>query len=175
MELINLLSKYSVDCIASALFSCIAVFAVKKRLKLPEKANRLLPFAVCFVIYAVSALFKLTVMEEVINKSMTAGGLATVIYAFCGGYSLTKEEELKKLMSTLLKTVVTDEQVTKVTEEIMQGLKQEEDDYLISIKISDLIRANLAEEVTEEKIRTVTTVFIQTYREFFINENRANT
>ena len=105
-------------------------------------------------------------MDEVINKSMTAGGLATVIYAFCGGYSMTKEEELKKLMSTLLKTVVTDEQVTKVTSEIMQGLKEEEDDFLISIKISDLIRANIISEVSEEKIKAITSVFIQTYREF---------
>ena len=166
MELITLLSKYSVDCIASALFSCLSVLFIKKNLKLPEKANRLLPFAFSFAIYAISALFKLITMDEVINKSMTAGGLATVIYAFCGGYSLTKEEELKKLMSTLLKTVVTDEQVNKVTAEIIQGLKEERDDFLISIKISDLIRANIANEVSEEKIKAVTSVFIQTYREF---------
>lgn len=170
MELINLLSKYSVDCIASALFSCFLVLTFKKKLKLPEKANRLLPFAVAFVIYTLSSLFNLVKIEEVVNKSMTAGGLATVIYAFCGGYSLTKEEELKKLMSALLKTVVTDEQVSKVTAEIMQGLKEESDDYLVSIKISDLIRANVYEEVTEEKIRAVTSVFIQTYKEFSQNK-----
>ncbi len=175
MELINLLSKYSVDCIASALFSCFFVLMIKKRLKLPEKANRLLPFAISFAIYALSALLKLITMEEVINKSMTAGGLATVIYAFCGGYSLTKEEELKKLMSALLKTVVTDECVSKVADKIISDLDESnEDDYLISIKISDLIRKNLANEISEEKIMAVTTVFIQTYREFALKDKKAN-
>ena len=166
MELITLLSKYSVDCIATALFSCFAVLTVRKKLKLPEKANRLLPFGFSFLIYALSAIFNLLEMSDVISKSMTAGGLSTVIYAYCGGYSLTKEEELKKLMGALLKTVVTDEQVTKITNEIISGLENESDDALVMIKISDLIRANITGEVTEEKIRAVSTVFIRTYREF---------
>ena len=166
MELITLLSKYSVDCIATALFSCFIVFGVRKKLKLPEKANRLLPFGVAFLIYSIATLFNLTTVDEVINKSMTAGGLATVIYAFCGGYSLTKEEELKKLMGTLLKTVVADEQIAKITDEIIQGLESNEDDALKIIKISNLIKANLSEEVTEDEIKAVTAVFVQTYREF---------
>jgi len=151
MELITILSKYSVDCVATAIFTCVAVFTLKRRLTLPDKANKLLPFGVAFVIYAISALFNLLSMDLVISKSMTAGGLATVIYAFCGGYSLTKEDELKKLMSALLKTVVKDE-------------------HLITVKISDLIRANVTEEVTEEKIRAVATVFIQTYRDLAVNK-----
>ena len=166
MELITPLSKYSVDCVATALFSCFAVFGVRKKLKLPEKANRLLPFGVAFLIYSIATLFNLTTVDEVINKSMTAGGLATVIYAFCGGYSLTKEEELKKLMGTLLKTVVADEQIAKITDEIIQGLESNEDDALKIIKISNLIKANLSEEVTEDEIKAVTAVFVQTYREF---------
>ncbi len=170
MELLTLLSKYSVDCIATAIFTCVAVFAVKRKLKLPDKANRLIPFGFAFFIYATSALFNLISMDVVINKSMTAGGLATVIYAFCGGYSLSKEEELKKLMSTLLKTVVKDEQITKITDEIIQGLNNEQDDGLITVRISDLIRANVTEEVTEEKIRAVATVFIQAYRELSLNK-----
>lgn len=170
MELINLLSKYSVDCIACAIFSCFCVFAVKKKLKLPEKANRLLPFAFSFTIYFISALFNALQMEEVVSKSMTAGGLATVVYAFCGGYSLTKEEELKKLMTTLLKTVVADEHITKVTGEILQGLENSQDDALITVKISDLIRANITDDVSEEKIRAVANVFVQTYREFSLNK-----
>ena len=166
MEIITLLSKYSVDCIATAIVSCVLLFAVKKKLKLPDKANRLLPFGFAFAIYAISALFNLIGMDFVISKSMTAGGLATVIYAFCGGYSLTKEEELKKLMSALLKTVVKDESIAKITDEIMQGLNDNEEESLITVKISDLIRANVNGEVTEEKIRAVATVFIQTYRDF---------
>ena len=109
-------------------------------------------------------------MEEVVSKSMTAGGLATVVYAFCGGYSLTKEEELKKLMTTLLKTVVADEHITKVTGEILQGLENSQDDALITVKISDLIRANVTDDVSEEKIRAVANVFVQTYREFSLNK-----
>ena len=123
-----------------------------------------------FVIYAISALFNLLSMDLVISKSMTAGGLATVIYAFCGGYSPTKEDELKKLMSALLKTVVKDEHIAKITDEIIEGLNNEEDEHLITVKISDLIRANVTEEVTEEKIRAVATVFIQTYRDLAVNK-----
>ncbi|MBE5764095.1 MAG: hypothetical protein E7339_00645 [Clostridiales bacterium] len=170
MELITILSKYSVDCVATAIFTCVAVFTLKRRLTLPDKANKLLPFGVAFVIYAISALFNLLSMDLVISKSMTAGGLATVIYAFCGGYSLTKEDELKKLMSALLKTVVKDEHIAKITDEIIQGLNNEEDEHLITVKISDLIRANVTEEVTEEKIRAVATVFIQTYRDLAVNK-----
>ena len=82
MELVTILSKYSVDCVATAIFTCVAVFTLKRRLTLPDKANKLLPFGVAFVIYAISALFNLLSMDLVISKSMTAGGLATVIYAF---------------------------------------------------------------------------------------------
>ena len=174
MELVTLLSKYSVDCVATAIFTCVAVFAIKRKLKLPDKANRLLPFCFAFIIYAISALFNLISMDLVISKSMTAGGLATVIYAFCGGYSLSKEEELKKLMSAILKTVVKDEQITKITDEIIQGLNNEHDEGLITVKISDLIRANVTEDVTEEKIRAVATVFIQAYRELSLNK-KSNT
>ena len=170
MELVTILSKYSVDCVATAIFTSVAVFTLKRRLTLPDKANKLLPFGVAFVIYAISALFNLLSMDLVISKSMTAGGLATVIYAFCGGYSLTKEDELKKLMSALLKTVVKDEHIEKITDEIIQGLNSEEDEHLITVKISDLIRANVTEEVTEEKIRAVATVFIQTYRDLAVNK-----
>lgn len=170
MELVTILSKYSVDCVATAIFTSVAVFTLKRRLTLPDKANKLLPFGVAFVIYAISALFNLLSMDLVISKSMTAGGLATVIYAFCGGYSLTKEDELKKLMSALLKTVVKDEHIAKITDEIIQGLNSEEDEHLITVKISDLIRANVTEEVTEEKIRAVATVFIQTYRNLAVNK-----
>ena len=173
MELITLLSKYSVDCIATAVVSCVLLFAVKKKLKLPDKANRLLPFGFAFAIYAISALFNLIGMDFVISKSMTAGGLATVIYAFCGGYSLTKEEELKKLMSALLKTVVKDESIAKITDEIMQDLSTADEDSLITIKISDLIRANVDGEITEEKIRAVATVFVQTYRDFSSGEKNS--
>ena len=105
-------------------------------------------------------------VSEVVSKSMTAGGLSTVLYAFCGGYSLTKEEELKKLMSTLLKTVIADEQVSKITNEILNDLKSEEDEFLITVKISTLIKANVTPDVSEEQIRAITSVFIQTYREF---------
>ena len=173
MEIITLLSKYSVDCIATAIVSCVLLFAVKKKLKLPDKANRLLPFGFAFAIYAISALFNLIGMDFVISKSMTAGGLATVIYAFCGGYSLTKEEELKKLMSALLKTVVKDESIAKITDEIMQDLSTADEDSLITIKISDLIRANVDGEITEEKIRAVATVFVQTSRDFSSGEKNS--
>ena len=103
MEIINLLSKYSVDCVATAIFGTLIILLIKKHYTLPEKANRLMPFSVAFLVYAVASLFGLIDVSLVMNKSMTAGGLSTVLYAFLGGYSLTKEEELKKLMNTVLK------------------------------------------------------------------------
>jgi hypothetical protein len=73
-------------------------------------------------------------------------------------------------MSALLKTVVKDEHIAKITEEIMQGLNSTDEDSLITVKISDLIRANVNGDVSEEKIRAVATVFIQTYRDFSAGE-----
>ena len=62
--------------------------------------------------------------------------------------------------------MVADEQIAKITDEIIQGLESNEDDALKIIKISNLIKANLSEEVTEDEIKAVTAVFVQTYREF---------
>lgn len=164
LEILNLLSKYSVDCVATAVVSAIALFLIKQRATFNEKINRLLPFLTSFLVYLVASLFNIITHEEVISKSMTAGGLSTVLYAFCGGYSLTKEEELKRLMQTILKTVVVEDEIVKITEEIMQGLKNERDEKLIIIKISDLIRANLCVEASEERINAVTTIFVKAYQ-----------
>ena len=164
MEIIDLLSKYSVDCVATAIFGALVILAIKKSYALPEKANRLLPFFVAFLVYAVSALFGLIEMDSVINKSMTAGGLSTVLYAFLGGYSLTKEEELKKLMNTILKSVLAENQISKVTDEIISGLMSESDEELITIKISELIKSHSTNETSEEKIYAITTIFINAYR-----------
>ncbi len=164
MEIINLLSKYSVDCVATAIFSAIIILAVKKNYALPEKANRLLPFLVAFLVYALSSLFNLIDINSVMNKSMTAGGLSTVLYAFLGGYSLTKEEELKKLMNTILKSVLHENQISKVTEEIINGIMSEEDESLITLKISELIKSYSTAEISEEKIYAITTIFVNAYR-----------
>lgn len=170
MEIINLLSKYSVDCALTAIFCSLVILAVKKSLALPEKANRLLPFLLSFAVYAILSFFKIISPDTVINKSMTAGGLATVLYAFLGGYSLTKEEELKKLMNTILKTVLAENQIAKVADEIISGLMQERDDQLITVKISELIKSYSTKETSEEKIYAITTIFVKAYRELASNK-----
>ena len=172
MEIINLLSKYSVDCVATAIFVTIVLLAVKKYYTFPEKANRLLPFLVAFLVYAVASLFSLIEMDSVINKSMTAGGLSTVLYAFLGGYSLTKEEELKKMMNTILKSVLAENQISKVTDEIISGLMNESDDDLITIKISELIKSYSTKETSEEKIYAITTIFVNAYRSLSTKEKQ---
>ena len=164
MEIINLLSKYSVDCVATAIFGAIIILAVKKSYALNEKANRLLPFLVAFLVYAIASLIGLIDISMVMSKSMTAGGLSTVLYAFLGGYSLTKEEELKKLMNTILKSVLHENQIAKVTDEIINGLMSESDNELITVKISELIKSYSANEISEEKVYAITTIFINAYQ-----------
>ena len=163
MEIINLLSKYSVDCVATAIFSAIIILAVKKNYALNEKANRLLPFLVAFLVYATASLIGLIDISAVMSKSMTAGGLSTVLYAFLGGYSLTKEEELKKLMNTILQSVLHENQISKVTDEIINGLMSESDNQLITVKISELIKNHSANEISEEKVYAITTIFVNAY------------
>ncbi|MBQ7408013.1 MAG: hypothetical protein IJW13_01900 [Clostridia bacterium] len=165
MDLINLLSKYSVDCVATAIFSSFFVYFIKKRASLPDKANRLLPFLAAFAVYSVCATINILSFDQVINKSMTAGGLATVIYAFCGGYSLTGEEELKNLMATVLKNIVTNDKIDQVTHQILNDLLNCNDEQLTTIKISELIRANVSENESEEKIKVVSMIFINAYKQ----------
>ena len=170
MEIINLLSKYSVDCVATAIFGTFIILIVKKNYALPEKANRLMPFLVAFLVYTVASLFGLIDISIVMNKSMTAGGLSTVLYAFLGGYSLTKEGELKKLMNTVLKSVLHENQIAKVTDEIISGLMTESDDSLVTVKISELIKSYSTTEISEEKVYAITTIFVNAYRSLALNK-----
>lgn len=163
IQLLNLLSKYSVDCVFVAISVFIILLAVKKNNKLPLNTSKILPFLTAFVIYFLLSVFNVFKFEEIVQKSFSAGGLSTILYAVSGGYSLSDEEELKQLLSTLLKNVVTEETLVKVTEDIMKNLSSSDDEKLTAIKISDLIRANLADECDEEKITIYSRIFVNAF------------
>ena len=163
IELFNLLSNYSVDCVFVAIITLFVMLTVKKSKKLPAKLGRILPFLTAFTIYFLLAVVKILTFEEVIQKSFSSGGLSTVLYAFAGGFSTTDEEELKQLLLSILKNVVTEETLVKVTEDIMSNLSSGQDETLTTVKISDLIRANLKGDCDEEKIAIYSRIFINAF------------
>ena len=163
IEIITLLSKYSVDCVATAIAVFFTLYLVKKKYSPPEKLNQLLPFCLSFAVYCVLAALKKLSFDDTVSKSFTAGGLATVLYAFAGGYAATGEEELKELMKTLLKNVVKDDNVSCVTQSIINDFKAP-CDGLKTIRISDLIKANLKEDADKDRVELGCSVFIRAYQ-----------
>lgn len=167
VEIIALLSKYSVDCVATALATLALLLLIKRRKTMPEKINQLLPFCLSFGVYCVAATAGKISVDEVVSKSFTAGGLATVLYAFAGGFKGDEASELKELIKTVLKSVVKDEGLDELTERIFDGLgnKTEDENGLTVIKISELIKANLQEGADAERITLVASVFVKAFEE----------
>ena len=83
------------------------MFLIKKRLKIPRRINSVLPFVssiiICFLAFPLAG----GNLEEVAKNAITAGGLASVLYSVTGGYYSEEEDELKKLLATLLKNSIT--------------------------------------------------------------------
>lgn len=163
IEIIALLSKYSVDCVATACGVFLALYAFKTRCPLPEKLNQLMPFFMAFGVYCVLALLNKTSFDLVVSKSFTAGGLATIIYAFAGGFNVDSEEELKDLMKAILKKTLTEDNADDVTDRIFSNLSVLDDDNIKTIKISDLIKANLPQNADQDRIMLVSAVFVEAY------------
>jgi len=160
-----LLSKYSVDCIATALAVFLILFIIKKRRKVPEKLNRMLPFCFAFAVYCVAAAVGRIAMETVVSKSFAAGGLATLLYAFSGGYETTDEESIINLLKSVLVNVVGEDTADELADQIMKKLEllKEDDEGLKIVKVSDLIKSYLKDETDTEKIQLASAVFVQTF------------
>lgn len=167
VEIVALLSKYSVDCVATALTVFIVLLLIKKKRSVPEKINQLLPFCLAFAVYCVTAALGKISGDEVVAKSFTAGGLATVLYAFAGGFNGDKTEDLKDLIKTVLKSMVKDETADDLTERIFDKFREEgtDEDGLIAVKISELIKANLRDDADADRIALVAAVFVKAFEE----------
>lgn len=167
VEIIALLSKYSVDCVATALGTLALLLLIKKRKTIPERINQLLPFCLSFGVYCVATTAGKISVDEVVSKSFTAGGLATVLYAFAGGFKGDESVDLKDIIKTVLKSIVKGEEIDELTERILDGLGNisEGEDGLTVIKISELIKANLQDDADTEKITFVASVFVKAFDE----------
>lgn len=165
IELITLLSKYSVDCVATAIGVFLLLLIVKKRRDLPEKLNQLLPFCLAFAVYCVAAAAGKISADIVVSKSFTAGGLATVLYAFAGGFALRDEEELKNLLKLILHSVADDDSADAVADKVFADLNDiaKNEDGLKTIKISDLIKAYLPDNADPEKIEYISAIFVRAF------------
>ncbi len=176
IEIITLLSKYSVDCVATAISVFFILYIIKKKFSPPEKLNQLLPFCLSFAVYCVLAAMGKLPFNETVSKSFTAGGLATVLYAFAGGFSSTSEEELKELMKSLLKNVVKDDNVSVVTQSILNDFKSKAySGELKTIRISDLIKSNLKEGASSKDVDFICSVFIKAYEKLKTQKNKNKT
>lgn len=165
IELITLLSKYSIDCVATAIVVFLVLFLVKKRCYMPEKLNQLLPFCLAFAVYCVAAAIGKISTDIVVSKSFTAGGLATVLYAFAGGFAVRDEEELKNLLKLILHSVVDDDSAEAVADKVFVDLNNiaKDEDGLKTIRISDLIKAYLPENADVDKIEYISAIFIRAF------------
>ena len=166
IQLINLLSKYSVDCVFVAILDCAIMMAIRRKKRFSYKLNGMFPFFIAFLLYFSISLLNVISYDEAIQKSFSAGGLATVIYAVLGGFNKSDEDELKRLLFHILKNVIIEENLVKVTEEIISSLESGVDDALTTIRISDLIRANLSENCDEQQIALYSYIFIQAFKDF---------
>ena len=166
IQLINLLSKYSIDCVFVAILDCVIMMAIRRKKRFSHKISGTFPFFIAFLFYFGASLLNIISYEDAIQKSFSAGGLATVIYAVLGGFNKSDEDELKKLLYRILKNVVIEENLTKVTEDIILSLESGVDEALTTIKISDLIRANLSENCDEQQIMLYSCIFIQAFKEY---------
>lgn len=163
-KIAEILAKYSAPIAVAAILSNAVLFVIKKRVKIPRRLNSVMPFVasilICFLAFPVTG----GSLEEVAKNAITAGGLASVLYSVTGGYYCEEDEELKKLLSTLLKNVVPADKIEEVVCDLWQSVNDHEsDESLITVKISDLIKKNLNGDVSNEKVELVTAVFIQAW------------
>ena len=164
IQILNLLTKYSIDCIFVSLLTSTLLLLLRDKTPKNVSAKKLFPLTLTFIVYFILAILKVISFDEILQKSFCAGGLSTVIYAFFGGYNFTKDEELKQLLLSILKSVVTEETLVKVTDDIITNLCNENDENLITVKISDLIRANLADDCDEDKIKFYSKIFVNAFK-----------
>ena len=165
IELVALLSKYSIDCVATAIVVFLVLFLLKKRCSPPERLNQLLPFCLAFAVYCVAAAIGKISTDIVVSKSFTAGGLATVLYAFAGGFAVREEDELKNMLKLVLRTIVSEDESDALADKIFNDLDNiaKDSDGLKTIRISDMIKAYLPSDADAEKIEYVSAVFIRAF------------
>ncbi|MDY4186815.1 MAG: hypothetical protein SOX77_03010 [Candidatus Borkfalkiaceae bacterium] len=163
-KITEILAKYSAPIAVAAILANVIMFLIKKRLKIPRRINSVLPFVssiiICFLAFPLAG----GNLEEVAKNAITAGGLASVLYSVTGGYYSEEEDELKKLLATLLKNVVPADKIEEAVGDLWQSVNDSEsDESLITVKISDLIKKYLNGEADGEKVELVTAVFVQAW------------
>lgn len=164
VELIALLSKYSVDCVATALVVFMVMYLIKKKCNPPDKLNQLLPFCLSFAVYCVAAALGKFTTDLVVSKSFTAGGLATMLYAFSGGYS-TYDRDIREMLVNILKTLTDNDSAESLADKILDDLSalSNEDDGLKTVRISDLIKSQLSDDADAEQVKFVSAVFVHAF------------
>ena len=163
-KITEILARYSAPIAVAAILANVIMFLIKKRFKIPRRLNSVLPFAssiiICFLAFPLAG----GNLEEVAKNAITAGGLASVLYSVTGGYYSEEEDELKKLLATLLKNVVPADKIDEAVGDLWQSVNdRESDESLITVKISDLIKKYLNGESSGEKVELVTAVFVQAW------------
>lgn len=164
-KIAEILAKYNAMVAVIAIIANAVLFIVKKKVALPHRLNSVMPFvaaiALCFCIYPFMGLE----IEEIAKNAITAGGLASVLYSVTGGYYSEEKEALKKLLGVLLKNVVSEDKIDGVIADFFAeaSISGEASESLITVKISDLIKKNLAEQADESRVELVTTIFVQAW------------
>lgn len=164
-KIAEILAKYNATVAVIAIIADALLFIVKKKAALPRRLNSVMPFvaaiALSFCIYPFMGIE----MEEIAKNAITAGGLASVLYSVTGGYYSEEKEDLKKLLRVLLKNVVSEDKIDNVIADFFAEalLSGEQSESLITIKISDLIKKNLATQAEEGRVELVTAIFVQAW------------
>lgn len=163
-KIAEILAKYSAPVAVAAILANVIMFAIKKRVKIPRRLNSVMPFVASIIICFAAFPLAGGNIEEVAKNAITAGGLASVLYSVTGGYYSEEEDELKKLLSTLLKNVVPADKIEQTVSDLWASVNDaESDEKLITVRIGDLIKKNLNGETDCEKVELVTAVFIQAW------------
>ncbi len=164
-KIAEILEKYDATIAVVAILSNLVLFILKKKITIPRRLNSFMPFvaaiALCFCIYP----FAGAGVEQIAKNAVTAGGLASVLYSLTGGYYSEEKEDLKKLLSELLKNVVSADKIDEIICDFFDDASlKNSNEQLIIVKVSDLIKKNLNGDVSEDRVELVTAVFVEAWK-----------
>lgn len=172
IQIIDTLTFYGMDVILLAAATCALVQILKIALfkKRNKRVLTLLPFLIGSLLYAgycalthLSFKFVADNLPTVLEYGFSVGALSTVIYVWYEQFMREKKsaDATEGVIATLIKGYVPDELTESVAAEIAQAISRDVTGDGAK-KIADILCENHPEEVTENDIRMLSRLIVET-------------
>lgn len=179
IQIIDTFTFYGMDVILLAAATCVLVQILKITLfkKRKKRVLTLLPFIIGSALYAgYSALLHLSFefvadnYVEVIEHGFSVGALSTVIYVWYEQFMRDKKSAsaTEGVIATLIEGYVPDEQTESIAARIAQTIERDVTGDGAK-KIAEILSENHPEEVTEQDIKMLSRLIIETLAHISIN------